>query len=299
PNFDGYVLPVLFPACDPSAAEPLIVISTIYDSPLTGFDTDGDGQIDSPYSRTDADGDGILDEFAAGVIVTFANVDTDGDGQPDVLDVQGGGNFTLSAVDLNDGIVSFGSYPTGDADGDGDPDGGLEIFFAGGEGPDTDGDGFGDSGPIFNQFLPSSLSPSLFYWGTPDVDNSGCAAGFGITEGSSSGLLWAQTRDQCAPGTPDTSNIWDPATDLTDLTGLVPCPDPLTPSLVLRGVGVIERFPCADTNQNAVLDPGDFNAWVIAFNTQGFGCDQNGDDLCDPSDFNAWVVNFNSGAPCP
>ena len=53
----------------------------------------------------------------------------------------------------------------------------------------------------------------------------------------------------------------------------------------------------ADVNGNGVADPGDFNAWVIAFNNQSPGCDQNGDGLCNPGDFNAWVINFNAGCP--
>ncbi|MEO1535647.1 MAG: GC-type dockerin domain-anchored protein [Planctomycetota bacterium] len=51
----------------------------------------------------------------------------------------------------------------------------------------------------------------------------------------------------------------------------------------------------ADVNGDGFVNPGDFNAWVIAFNTQAPECDQNGDGLCNPGDFNAWVLNFNSG----
>ncbi|MEO1534217.1 MAG: GC-type dockerin domain-anchored protein, partial [Planctomycetota bacterium] len=53
----------------------------------------------------------------------------------------------------------------------------------------------------------------------------------------------------------------------------------------------------ADTNGDGVLNPADFNAWVIAFNNQSPACDQNGDGLCNPADFNAWVINFNNGCP--
>lgn len=53
----------------------------------------------------------------------------------------------------------------------------------------------------------------------------------------------------------------------------------------------------ADVNNDGVLTPADFNAWVLAFNTMGPGCDQNGDGLCTPADFNAWVLNFNAGCP--
>lgn len=51
----------------------------------------------------------------------------------------------------------------------------------------------------------------------------------------------------------------------------------------------------ADTNGDGMLTPADFNAWVLAFNTQAPACDQNNDGLCSPADFNAWVVTFNAG----
>ncbi|MEO0630174.1 MAG: spondin domain-containing protein, partial [Planctomycetota bacterium] len=51
----------------------------------------------------------------------------------------------------------------------------------------------------------------------------------------------------------------------------------------------------ADVNSDGVLTPGDFNAWVQAFNAQNDTADQNGDGLVEPADFNAWVVNFNAG----
>ncbi|MEL7238243.1 MAG: GC-type dockerin domain-anchored protein [Planctomycetota bacterium] len=51
----------------------------------------------------------------------------------------------------------------------------------------------------------------------------------------------------------------------------------------------------ADTNGDGLATPADFNAWVLAFNSQSPACDQNGDAACDPSDFNAWVLNYNSG----
>ncbi|MEL6499354.1 MAG: GC-type dockerin domain-anchored protein [Planctomycetota bacterium] len=54
--------------------------------------------------------------------------------------------------------------------------------------------------------------------------------------------------------------------------------------------------PCLpDANGDGNLDPADFNAWVLAFNTQAPACDQNGDGQCTPGDFNAWVLNFNNG----
>lgn len=53
----------------------------------------------------------------------------------------------------------------------------------------------------------------------------------------------------------------------------------------------------ADTNGDGSLSPADFNAWILAFNTQSPACDQNGDGLCTAADFNAWILNFNSGCP--
>ncbi|MEM9661066.1 MAG: GC-type dockerin domain-anchored protein [Planctomycetota bacterium] len=50
-----------------------------------------------------------------------------------------------------------------------------------------------------------------------------------------------------------------------------------------------------DTNGDGELTPGDFNAWILAFNSQSAACDQNGDGECTPGDFNAWILNFNAG----
>ncbi|MEL6499361.1 MAG: choice-of-anchor tandem repeat NxxGxxAF-containing protein [Planctomycetota bacterium] len=51
----------------------------------------------------------------------------------------------------------------------------------------------------------------------------------------------------------------------------------------------------ADVNADGLLSPADFNAWVLAFNSQADGCDQNNDGACNPADFNAWILNFNAG----
>lgn len=64
---------------------------------------------------------------------------------------------------------------------------------------------------------------------------------------------------------------------------------------VISGCG---EAPCpADTNGDGGVTPADFNAWILAFNTQAPACDQNGDGLCSPADFNAWILNFNQGCP--
>ncbi|MEL6796503.1 MAG: GC-type dockerin domain-anchored protein [Planctomycetota bacterium] len=51
----------------------------------------------------------------------------------------------------------------------------------------------------------------------------------------------------------------------------------------------------ADVNRDGVATPGDFNAWIVAFNDQSTLCDQNGDGECTAGDFNAWVLNFTTG----
>lgn len=51
----------------------------------------------------------------------------------------------------------------------------------------------------------------------------------------------------------------------------------------------------ADVNKDGVATPGDFTAWIAAFNAGDPNADQNGDGVIDPSDFTAWIANFNAG----
>ncbi len=51
----------------------------------------------------------------------------------------------------------------------------------------------------------------------------------------------------------------------------------------------------ADTNNDGMLTPADFTAWIAAFNAQAPECDQNADTLCTPADFTAWIANYNAG----
>ena len=67
---------------------------------------------------------------------------------------------------------------------------------------------------------------------------------------------------------------------------------------------LFESFGCtpvdtclADTNNDGILSPADFSAWVAAFNAMDLACDQNADEACTPADFSAWVANFNAGCP--
>ena len=61
---------------------------------------------------------------------------------------------------------------------------------------------------------------------------------------------------------------------------------------------VVCDTPClADVNGNGVADPGDFSAWVAAFNANDPIADQNGNGVVDPGDFASWVSNYNNGCP--
>ncbi len=53
----------------------------------------------------------------------------------------------------------------------------------------------------------------------------------------------------------------------------------------------------ADVNNDGQISPTDFSAWVGAYNSGAFECDQNGDGACTPTDFSAWIGNYNAGCP--
>ncbi|GAB5497548.1 MAG: hypothetical protein Phyf2KO_26280 [Phycisphaerales bacterium] len=53
----------------------------------------------------------------------------------------------------------------------------------------------------------------------------------------------------------------------------------------------------ADVNNDGQILANDFTAWINAYNTGAFECDQNGDGNCTPTDFSAWINNFNNGCP--
>ncbi|MCA9272779.1 MAG: S8 family serine peptidase [Phycisphaerales bacterium] len=53
----------------------------------------------------------------------------------------------------------------------------------------------------------------------------------------------------------------------------------------------------ADMNDDELLTPADFSAWVMAYNAGNYAADQNSDRQLDPSDLTAWIMNYNSGCP--
>ncbi|HED53644.1 MAG TPA: hypothetical protein ENJ00_05520 [Phycisphaerales bacterium] len=51
----------------------------------------------------------------------------------------------------------------------------------------------------------------------------------------------------------------------------------------------------ADVNDDGILDPSDYSAWLLAFNTGDFVADQNKDKQLSPADFAAWIGNYSAG----
>jgi len=68
--------------------------------------------------------------------------------------------------------------------------------------------------------------------------------------------------------------------------------------LIAEATATIGAEAClADTNDDGMLSPADFTAWIAAFNATASECDQNADGLCTPADFTAWIANYNTGCP--
>ncbi|MEL7484568.1 MAG: GC-type dockerin domain-anchored protein [Planctomycetota bacterium] len=113
--------------------------------------------------------------------------------------------------------------------------------------------------------------------GSPAIDagNNLVISPFGFTD------VFGDARFRDDTGTPDTG-VGDGVNAVVDIGAA-------------EFQGTTPTDCLADTNNDGLLNPADFNAWVIAFNNQTPACDQNGDGLCNPADFNAWVINFNDG----
>lgn len=60
----------------------------------------------------------------------------------------------------------------------------------------------------------------------------------------------------------------------------------------------ITNFPsrlCADQNNDGLVTPADFSAWIGNFNANNPTADVNGDLAVTPADFSAWIAEFNLG----
>jgi len=53
----------------------------------------------------------------------------------------------------------------------------------------------------------------------------------------------------------------------------------------------------ADMNDDEMLSPADFIAWIDAYNTGDYAADQNRDRRLTPGDFTAWIFNYQTGCP--
>jgi hypothetical protein len=51
----------------------------------------------------------------------------------------------------------------------------------------------------------------------------------------------------------------------------------------------------ADVNNDGMVSPTDFTAWINAYNNLRPEADQNRDGIVSPTDFTAWIANFNAG----
>ncbi|MEL6499482.1 MAG: GC-type dockerin domain-anchored protein [Planctomycetota bacterium] len=143
--------------------------------------------------------------------------------------------------------------------------------------------------------LPVTLTPD-FEWYT--VDFSG--AGVSLAEGVSYALIVSSISG-------DGGYLLETArpggyADGTGLVSLAGGPiEPMANNFIYGDRDVLFVVRTAsdaclpDANGDGALTPGDFNAWILAFNAQSAACDQNGDGQCTPGDFNAWVLNFNAG----
>lgn len=58
------------------------------------------------------------------------------------------------------------------------------------------------------------------------------------------------------------------------------------------------RFFCrADVNRNGSVEPGDFTAWLYAYQNGSLLADMSGNGILSPADFTKWVELFNRGCP--
>ncbi len=260
-------VPGVIGRCDGSQAEQFQIFVSVYDDIDTtgaGYDTDGDTIADSPFPPDDLDGNGVPDAFLGGVVLSYSPV-------PDFA-----GGYSLF---LASGLESFEIELPADGVG------AVRIMYISGF-SDQDGDTIPESPEPFEL-----ASPLL--WG-PTNSVPGCP--FTGPANSSSGNVWALGYDVCLDE-PSTSP--DPYTFVFEsLVGLVPCPDLLMPSFALYGTCPTGRL-CADQNNDGLLLPTDFTAWIANFNANDPIADVNQDNAVTPTDFTAWVGAFNQGINGP
>lgn len=83
--------------------------------------------------------------------------------------------------------------------------------------------------------------------------------------------------------------------DLFDGNGLIETSN-LASGLAVELLGEMEAPVClADVNQDGMLTPADFTAWINAYTVGDLRADQNSDGALTPADFTSWLNNFNAG----
>ncbi len=254
-----------------------------------GFPSGTPGLV-TPMRMSDTDGDTFIDEFNGGLILTYADTDTDGDFVNDAMTSSGERVFFATGLETLGVSLPFGV----DANLDGIPDGGIQVTM-------TRGDGGDRNGPLFGGFYPATNTRILF-GATALDDPSGCLAANDAGQGASDGTLWAEGYSDCngGPGWSDgsasggTDDLFDPLVDLKDMFGAIPGYTSVGIAMRLCGQSFIGDSDCCDINQNYICDPGDFTAWIDAFNGSLPTCDVNQDGQCSPADFTAWVNAYNN-----
>ena len=295
-TIDSVAFAGVMPLCDGGAGTTSEVMQMVVESwdvidnfpdldGTDGFDPDGDGIV-SPFDQNDTDGDGFIDEFVGGVVLTYANTDTDGDGVNDqLLSFGAGGYGTFFASSLGSlGVALSAGVDRYDGSG-GAPDGKVDtgVSFRWTRGAiDTDGDGVAD-GPLRGGFFPTTRS-TFMIWGTGDHAPAAAtclaAAGPDVGAGTTDGVTWAEGANMCG----DTAGDWsgggtspavdeghDPSFDVSDFTGVVGAPDPLSWMIRINAAGGNPGQDCCDVNQDGACTPADFSAWIAAFNNSSAG----------------------------
>ncbi|GAB5496137.1 MAG: hypothetical protein Phyf2KO_12170 [Phycisphaerales bacterium] len=309
-SLSGFSLAALRPLCDGgtgTTAEELHIVLEMWDgldnvAQLDGTDgfASGTPGLVTPMYIDDLDGDTLIDFFRGGVILTYADTDTDGDTVNDAMLSSGASGYTVFSADGLDPfeivLSTWGDFFDGSGgwNFDGIPDGGLKVTM-------TRGDGGDGNGPLANGFYPSTNSRLLF-GATAANDPSGCLLSSNLGNGSSTGTLWAEGYSECngGPGWSDGSasggvdDLYDPNVDVRDLDGAVAGLDSAGIAISICAFLTPIVADCCDINGDAACTPADFSAWLNAFGNSLRECDVNQDSLCSPADFTAWVNAYNN-----
>ncbi|MGP1273682.1 MAG: matrixin family metalloprotease [Phycisphaerales bacterium] len=172
---------------------------------------------------------------------------------------------------------------------------------------DVDGGSTILTSPVFD--LSGGGSISYAYWMSDAVNPIGPEDGFVVEVSTNGGSSFFPVRDyNSQPGSwrTDTlvADVDFPAASNVAFRFVATDADP--GNVLECGVDAIEviSLTCenpvgcnnpADVNGNGEVDPGDFTAWVAAYNANDIAADQNGNGVVDSGDFTAWVNNYNIG----